>query len=189
MGANESTEKDPEQIYFGYRILNVAPSSPSSSSTLCSYFDFIFSLSTPSLPFQPLNNPSTNFNKIIKTAYSNNETVTFKVFNLKNRKQRIVTIKPSKWEGLGLLGITLRPDTYYDDLPNSIKILSLEENGAADKAGLEGGEWILGTEEKGVKGVEDFGRMFSSFCYDSDWRRRVGDGGWRGIFARVGGRG
>ncbi|GMH97049.1 hypothetical protein TrVE_jg9035 [Triparma verrucosa] len=145
MGGTDSTLQNSEANYFGYRILNVAPSSPSSSSpVLCTYFSIITSIHTPSRPLS-------EFTDVIRECASLQKEVKLEIFNLKSRRRDYITVLPKPSPSyLGLLGLTLRPTSYYDDLPNCLRIL-LSTNDF-----LKEGEWILGTEDRNVDGVKGF---------------------------------
>jgi len=157
MGGTDSTLQNSEANYFGYRILNVAPSSPASSSpVLCTYFSIITSIHTPPRPLS-------SFTSVIRECAHLKKEVKLEIFNLKSRSRDYITVLPAPSPSyLGLLGLTLRPTSYYDDLPNCLRILT------SSNEKLKEGEWILGTEERNVDGV----RVFEEVCEGGEEVRR-----------------
>eukprot|EP01042_Synura_sphagnicola_P036209 gene36209-46333_t len=92
----------------GYRVLGVQAQSPSSYCGLVSYFDFIVAANGI-----PLKTVDTTFISIIKS--SEEKPLTLTIYNYKNRSLRDVVMVPSrKWPGEGMVGATIRFDSFED---------------------------------------------------------------------------
>lgn len=130
----------------GYRVLGVQAQSPSSYCGLVSFFDFI--VAANGIPLKTLD---TTFISIIKA--SEDKPLTLTVYNYKNHSVRDVVMVPSRrWPGEGMLGATIRFDTFEDAEEQLIHVLEVEENSPAEIAGLQPGEdYLLGTAEKTFK--------------------------------------
>jgi len=74
--------------------------------------------------------------------------VTMIVFNTKMQKSRKVTLTPNNtWGGIGLLGVTIRLDTYYAALSCILRILTVPTNSPGAIAGLvQGTDYLLGSD-------------------------------------------
>lgn len=76
--------------------------------------------------------------------------MTLSIYNTKNHTTREVVVVPSrKWPGEGMLGATIRFDSYKDCDDQLVHVLEVEPNSPADIAGLQGeDDYLLGTLEK-----------------------------------------
>lgn len=76
--------------------------------------------------------------------------MTLTIYNTKNHTQREVVVVPSrKWPGEGMLGATIRFDSYEDCDDQLVHVLEVEVNSPAEIAGLQAGsDYLLGTLEK-----------------------------------------
>lgn len=130
----------------GYRVLGVQAQSPSSYCGLVSFFDFI--VAANGIPLKTLD---ASFISIIKE--SEDKQLTLTVYNYKNHSLRDVVMVPSsQWPGEGMLGATIRFDTFEDAEEQFIHVLEVEENSPAEIAGLQPSEdFLLGTAEKSFK--------------------------------------
>lgn len=127
----------------GYRILGVQSHSPASYTDLVAHFDFI--VAANNIPLQTLD---TTFIEIIKA--SEDKPLTLTIYNTKNHTLREVVVVPTrKWPGEGMLGATIRFDSFQDCDDQVVHVLDLEVNSPADIAGLKpGSDYMLGTLEK-----------------------------------------
>ncbi|RYG63210.1 hypothetical protein EON64_16380 [archaeon] len=75
------------------------------------------------------------------------------VFNTKNHTLRELVVVPSRrWAGEGLLGLTIRFDSFKGADEHMLHVLEVTRDGPADIAGLQPlDDYLLGTAEK-VKG-------------------------------------
>lgn len=139
MGNSVSAE---ESESVGYRVLGVQPRSPATGAGLVSFFDFV--VAVDGIELKELN--STLIDKI---KASENSTLTCSVFNIKSRQTREVSIIPSRsWGGQGMLGVTIRFDTFYKADEHLVKVLSVAPGGPAMAAGLKADDYLLGTAER-----------------------------------------
>ncbi len=96
----------PSAESFGFRVLNVQGDSPGYHAQLVSFFDFIVAANG-----MRMDTDDTTFVEII--AAHKDKALTVTVYNCKTETTRDVVIKPNtSWGGAGLLGITIRYDSY-----------------------------------------------------------------------------
>lgn len=127
----------------GYRVLGVQPQSPASGAGLVSFFDFV--VECDGVELKELD--STLIDKI---KGFEDKPLGCKIYNIKSRTSRDVTITPSRnWGGQGMLGVTIRFDTYYKADERLVRVLEVEEQGPASLAGFTPGtDYLLGTAER-----------------------------------------
>ncbi len=72
------------------------------------------------------------------------------IYNCKNRSFREVVLVPStKWPGEGMLGVTIRFDSYHDAEEHLCHVLEVAPNSPAELAGLVAStDYLLGTAER-----------------------------------------
>lgn len=73
------------------------------------------------------------------------------VYNSKTKTERTVTLTPSRtsWSGDGLLGVTIRFDTYANCDENVCRVCEVDDESPAQMAGLiSDSDYILGSAEK-----------------------------------------
>lgn len=138
-----------EMARVGYRVLGVQPNSPSSRVGLVSYFDFIVEANGV-----PLRTLDSTFIELIKAF--KDKPLPIVVYNTKAGYAREVIITPStNWSGEGMLGITIRFDTYFNADENLCRVLEVETNSPAELAGLQPmKDFLLGTAEKVFKNTD-----------------------------------
>ncbi|KAH8074507.1 golgi reassembly stacking protein [Aureococcus anophagefferens] len=124
MGQGASAE---EADATGYRVLGVQPNSPASDVGLVSFFDFV-----------------------VAVDGSEDRPLPCVVYNLKSRQTRSVTITPTRnWGGQGMLGVTIRFDTYHKADEHLVRVLEVAPGSPAEIAGLRAGtDYLLGTAER-----------------------------------------
>ena len=63
--------------------------------------------------------------------------------------RKVVLVPSRSWPGEGMLGVTIRFDTYLDAEEHLCRVLDVEVNSPAELAGLiPGKDYLLGTAEK-----------------------------------------
>lgn len=127
----------------GYRVLGVQPNSPASDVGLVSFFDFV--VAVDGVELRELD--STFIDKI---KASEDRPLPCVVYNLKSRQTRSVTITPTRnWGGQGMLGVTIRFDTYHKADEHLVRVLEVAPGSPAEIAGLRAGtDYLLGTAER-----------------------------------------
>jgi hypothetical protein len=133
----------------GYRILGVQSQSPASYTGLVAYFDFIVAANRV-----PLKTLDTTFIGLIKA--SEEKPLTLTIYNYKNHSAREVVLVPSRrWPGEGMLGATIRFDSFLDAEDHVIHVLEVEPNSPAEIAGLQPeSDFLLGTAEKSFRDTD-----------------------------------
>ncbi|KAG5175861.1 GRASP55/65 PDZ-like domain-containing protein [Tribonema minus] len=148
MGNTASDEGD-ESTCVGYRVLGVQPNSPASAVGLVSFFDFI--VAANGIPLQQLDS---TLMEMIKA--SENKPLPITVYNYKSDSLRSITITPSRkpyYEGM--LGVTIRFDSYFQADDHLVRVLSVVKNSPAHIAGLmPETDYLLGTAERVFKDTD-----------------------------------
>jgi hypothetical protein len=144
---NSPSQEEVENV--GYRVLGVQAESPASSCGLVSFFDFI--IEANGIPLKTLDS---TFIDLIKS--SEDVVLPIRVYNSKSGVTRDVALVPSrKWPGEGMLGITIRFDTYHNVDEDVVHILDVEAGSPADLAGLQAdSDYLLGTSERVFKSID-----------------------------------
>lgn len=157
MGNQASGVSDGEKV--GYRILGVQDQSPAASCGLVPYFDFIVAANGTSL-----NTLDSTFVDIIQVhklgvlfplsqifQAHENKQLNLTIYNYKTDTLRNIIVTPSRssWSGDGLLGVTIRFDSYAHAEEYVCRVCEVIEESPADLAGLQANEdYILGSAEK-----------------------------------------
>jgi len=146
MGNSSSLD---EQEKVGYRVLGVQASSPSAKVGLVSFFDFIVAANNVSL-----RTLDTTLIDLIR-EHEDRELM-LRVYNWKNNTLRDVVLTPSrKWPGEGMLGVTIRFDSFFEAEEHLCHVLEVEPDSPAELAGLQAGsDYLLGTTEKVFKDTD-----------------------------------
>lgn len=146
MGQGASQE---EIESVGYRVLGVQPNSPASNAELVSFFDFVVAANN-----YPLKVLDQKFVEMIKESESRPLPLT--IFNIKSETTRDVVITPQRnWGGQGMLGVTIRFDSYWRADEALVRVLEVLPDSPADDAGLEANnDYLLGTAEVVFKDTE-----------------------------------
>lgn len=124
-------------------MLGVQPKSPASGAGLVSFFDFV--VECDGVELKELD--STFIDKI---KGSENKPLKCKIYNIKSRMSREVAITPSRsWGGQGMLGVTIRFDTYFKADEHLVRVLDVVDGSPAQIAGLKPEkDYLLGTAER-----------------------------------------
>jgi hypothetical protein len=146
MGNGQSQEEIDK---VGYRVLGVQPGSPAANGGLVSFFDFI--VVANGIPLKTLDS---TFIDLIKN--SEDKPLPLQVYNCKNHSVREIILVPSRqWAGEGMLGVTIRFDTFLDAEEHLCRVLEVEADSPAELAGLiPGRDYLLGTAEKVFKDTD-----------------------------------
>ena len=144
---NSTSQEQSDKV--GYRVLGVQASSPSAKVGLVSFFDFIVAANDVEL-----RNLDTTLIELIKEH--EDKELLLKVYNCKNNTLRDVVLTPSrKWPGEGMLGVTIRFDSYFEADEHLCHVLDVEADSPAELAGLcAGSDYLLGTTEKVFKDTD-----------------------------------
>jgi len=151
MGNETSSE------YCGYRVLSVQKNSPGFVAGLDPYFDFVVAANNVQLLSE-----DNAFLDII--AQNSGKELELIVYNSKRDGTRMCTIIPrSDWGGQGLLGITIRFDSFENANENVIHILSVKPGSPADVAGIKADDdYVLGTAEMVFHDMEELALCFEA---------------------------
>ena len=150
MGNSNSSDHDDEAFgKVGYRVLGVQPNSPASKIGLVSFFDFIVAANGV-----PLTTLDKTFIELIKS--SEDKPLPLKVYNCKSKNIRDLELVPSRnWPGEGMLGVTIRFDSYHNAEEDLCHVTEVDPDSPADLAGLmPETDYLLGTLEKVFKTTE-----------------------------------
>jgi hypothetical protein len=150
--------------YCGYRVLSVQPNSPGEEAGLDPYFDFVVAANNVQL----LSEDNVFLDIISEHEAKDLELI---VYNSKRDETRSCTIKPTRdWGGNGLLGITIRFDSFENAHENVIHILTVKPNSPADRAGINPGEdYILGTAEAVFHDMDEL-----AMCFEANINKPIG---------------
>ena len=102
----------------GFRVLAVQKGSPGAKAGLVSFFDII--LGTTEHRFQ---NDDDLFQKLL--SKHKNSKITLSVYNIKACTVREVVLIPMEWKGKGLLGVTIRFDSWEEDEGHYLHVLNV----------------------------------------------------------------
>eukprot|EP00615_Pteridomonas_danica_P005190 CAMPEP_0114328528 /NCGR_PEP_ID=MMETSP0101-20121206/464_1 /TAXON_ID=38822 ORGANISM="Pteridomonas danica, Strain PT" /NCGR_SAMPLE_ID=MMETSP0101 /ASSEMBLY_ACC=CAM_ASM_000211 /LENGTH=255 /DNA_ID=CAMNT_0001457875 /DNA_START=40 /DNA_END=804 /DNA_ORIENTATION=- len=146
MGQTPSQE---EIDSVGYRVLGVQPNSPAASAGLVSFFDFVVAANN-----YPLKVLDQKFVEMIKE--SENKALPLTIYNIKSETTRDVVITPRRnWGGQGMLGVTIRFDSFWRAEEALVRVLEVKPDSPAELAGLEAEkDYLLGTAEKVFKDTD-----------------------------------
>jgi C-terminal processing protease CtpA/Prc len=133
----------------GYRVLGVQSNSPAASAGLVSFFDFVVAANN-----YPLKVLDQKFVEMIKE--SENKALPLTIYNIKSETTRDVVITPRRnWGGQGMLGVTIRFDSYWRAEEALVRVLEVMPDSPAELAGLEAEkDYLLGTAEKVFKDTD-----------------------------------
>ncbi|GAB9462561.1 Golgi reassembly stacking protein grasp65, contains pdz domain [Globisporangium polare] len=139
-----------EAAYCGFRVLGIQEQSPASRAGFVSFFDFILEANGIRLDTKD----STLMELI---AQSEDRPMQLSVYNVKSQTTRELELTPSReWPGKGLLGVTIRFDSYEGAEDQLLHVLNVVVNSPAHKAGLKPeSDYLLGTPERVFRDPED----------------------------------
>ncbi|KAF4143633.1 GRASP55/65 PDZ-like domain [Phytophthora infestans] len=134
----------------GFRVLGIQEQSPSSAVGFVSFFDFILEANGIRLDTK-----DATLMELI--AQSEDRPMQLRVFNVKAQTTRELQLTPSrKWPGKGLLGVTIRFDSYEGAEDQLLHVLNVEDSSPAERAGLRAdSDYLLGTPERVFADSED----------------------------------
>ncbi|XXQ35075.1 PDZ GRASP-type domain-containing protein [Plasmodiophora brassicae] len=151
MGTAGSRDLDADAVAAGWRITEIRPGSPSASSDLIPFFDFI--IGAGDVVFT---NDEKDMFRVIQDHIG--KPLDFRVWNSMTQSVRECSITPSTWSGDGVLGLVIKYDDLdFDSTPPSIHVLDIFPNSPSSKAGLQAfDDYLLGTPEVVFVGLEEF---------------------------------
>lgn len=134
----------------GFRVLGIQEMSPASAVGFVSFFDFILEANGIRLDTK-----DATFMELI--AQSEDRPMQLRVFNVKAQTMRELLLTPSrKWPGKGLLGVTVRFDSYEGAEDQLLHVLSVATSSPAERAKLRANsDYLLGTPERVFADAED----------------------------------
>jgi len=109
---------------------------------------------------------------------SEDNPLPLQIYNWKDRSFREIILTPSrKWPGEGMLGVTIKFDSYRDAEEQILHVLEVETNSPAEIAGLQPfKDYILGTAERAFLDADSLSQELLSnldkpvefYVYNSD---------------------
>lgn len=142
----------------GYRILQVHDQSPASDKELVPWFDFIVEANGYAMDLD-------DGSLVALISDHENQEINFLVYNTKNTTLRMVKITPKrKWdsgiEGQGMLGLTIKFDTFENSDEDVIHVLQVAKDSPAYNAGLESfNDYILGAPFMVFQDLDDLNEI------------------------------
>ncbi len=142
----------------GYRILQVHDQSPASGKELVPWFDFIVEANGYAMDLD-------DGSLVALISDHENQEINFLVYNTKNATLRMVKITPKrKWdsgiEGQGMLGLTIKFDTFENSDEDVIHVLQVTNDSPAYNAGLESfNDYILGAPFMVFQDLDDLNEI------------------------------
>uniref|UniRef100_M4C4E4 PDZ GRASP-type domain-containing protein n=1 Tax=Hyaloperonospora arabidopsidis (strain Emoy2) TaxID=559515 RepID=M4C4E4_HYAAE len=90
-------------------------------------------------------------------AQSEDRPMRLQVYNAKTQATRELKLTPSrKWPGKGLIGVTIRFDSYEGVEDQLVHVLNVVDSSPAERAGLRAGsDYLLGTPDRVFTDAED----------------------------------
>ncbi|RLN93005.1 hypothetical protein BBJ28_00025411 [Nothophytophthora sp. Chile5] len=134
----------------GFRVLGIQEQSPAAAVGFVSFFDFILEANGIRLDTR-----DATLMELI--AQSEDRPMRLQVYNVKAQASRELQLTPSrKWPGKGLLGVTIRFDSYEGAEDQLLHVLNVEQSSPAERAGLRAGsDYLLGTPERVFADADD----------------------------------
>ncbi|KAE9029174.1 hypothetical protein PR003_g2957 [Phytophthora rubi] len=154
LAAREEPDRDDAAVEggecCGYRVLGIQEQSPAAAVGFVSFFDFILEANGIRLDTR-----DATLMELI--AQSEDRPMQLQVFNVKAQSTRELQLTPSrKWPGKGLLGVTIRFDSYEGAEDQLLHVLNVAEASPAERAGLRAdSDYLLGTPERVFTDAED----------------------------------
>jgi predicted metalloprotease with PDZ domain len=144
---NSASQEEIDAV--GYRVLGVQPNSPAACAGLVSFFDFVVAANE-----YPLKALDQVFVEMIKE--SENKPLPLTIYNIKSETTRDVVITPRRnWGGQGMLGVTIRFDSFWRAEESLVRVLEVLPDSPAELAGLEPEkDYLLGTAERVFKDTD-----------------------------------
>ncbi|TYZ57355.1 hypothetical protein PybrP1_012955 [[Pythium] brassicae (nom. inval.)] len=140
----------PDAACCGFRVLGIQEQSPASRAGFVSFFDFILEANGIRLDTKD----STLMELI---AQSEDRPMRLSVYNVKSQTTRELELTPTRgWPGKGLLGVTIRFDSYEGAEDQLLHVLNVVQDSPAHQAGLRPeSDYLLGTPERVFRDPED----------------------------------
>jgi len=147
----------------GYRVLAIQENSPACREGIVPFFDFIVAANG-----EPVTTEDGTFVRVIREFENKHLTIT--LYNCKCKSMRQLAFVPRRgWGGDGLLGLTIKFDSFEDADDNVIHILDVKDNSPAQKAGFEPyNDYLLGTPYSVFKDLDDLSDLVMEVSYEND---------------------
>eukprot|EP00922_Rhytidocystis_sp_ex-Travisia-forbesii_P041443 GHVS01061905.1.p1 GENE.GHVS01061905.1~~GHVS01061905.1.p1 ORF type:complete len:481 (+),score=64.49 GHVS01061905.1:233-1675(+) len=168
MGAGQSDANG------GFRIFKVSRNSPAERAGLEVFFDYIVEIDDLQVIHASEESQRSFFEKVQQCV---NQQIKLVVYNMRTKQFRDVYVTPAKWGGSGLLGATVRYDTFESAGTQGVRVLDVFTNSPAALAGLVPySDYILGTADIAFKDLDELiesvsthvGRQLSLYVYNSE---------------------
>ncbi|GMH58924.1 hypothetical protein TrRE_jg566, partial [Triparma retinervis] len=131
---SENTSENASQSASKNASKNASSSSSSSSS------------SPPPPPIDCNSTSGPALMSMITYSLTHSIPLLLHVHNTKSLSLRRIPLQPKNFDGVGVLGLTIKADTYYRAFECSVKVMQVEDDGPALLAGIKSGQYLLGTE-------------------------------------------
>ncbi|KAK1939734.1 hypothetical protein X943_002718 [Babesia divergens] len=128
MGANSSTVMPPG----GLRVHRVYPNGPGEEAGFEVFFDYILEANNNRY-CDDSEETLMRFTSFI--ASQENQEVTLNVYNARKKSLRLIKMTPRKWDGTGLLGLSVR-FSEFSAMDEGAHVINVHEGSPASKAGL-----------------------------------------------------
>jgi len=147
----------------GYRVLAIQENSPACKEGLVPFFDFIVEANGVRLVQE-----DGTFVRIIKSFEGKPLTIT--LYNCKCHQERKVSFVPRRgWGGDGLLGLTIKFDSYEDSDEQVFHVLEVAQNSPSSEAGFESNtDYILGTPYSTFTDLDDLYDLIAEVAAENE---------------------
>ncbi|GBG31650.1 Golgi reassembly-stacking protein 2 [Hondaea fermentalgiana] len=168
-GAAEAAAKSEDLPDFlrerpsGYRVLAIQENSPACREGIVPFFDFIVKANEV-----PLQIEDGTFVQIIRAF--ENKPLTITIFNCKCKQLRKLSFVPRRgWGGDGLLGLTIKFDTFADADEKVVHVLDVVPKSPANLAGLQPHtDYLLGTPYMAFSDLDELFDLVSEVAAEND---------------------
>ncbi len=156
----------------GYRVINVFKSSPCAGLPIEPMIDFLIYPASYEEAESGL-----SFNEFVELNEGRELELTF--FNIASQAPWKTHVTPKKWEGKGLLGITMNQEDFATAHTRVIRVMNFLVSSPLHKAGFRSqSDYILGTESCSFADLDEFrthvqariGQEIALFVYNSEDR-------------------
>mmetsp|Transcript_1567 Transcript_1567/g.3664 ORF Transcript_1567/g.3664 Transcript_1567/m.3664 type:complete len:563 (-) Transcript_1567:232-1920(-) len=182
MGADQSVDAGPGPSYeppelpeflqgspTGYRVLAIQENSPACREGIVPFFDFIVEANGAGLQQE-----DGTFVQTIRAF--ENKPLTITLFNIKCKQLRQLSFVPRRgWGGDGLLGLTIKFDSFKDADDKVIHILDVVQGSPAAEAGLQPHtDYLLGTPYTAFADVDELFDLVSEVAAENEFSKPRG---------------
>ncbi|KAK2195110.1 bifunctional GRASP-type PDZ domain/PDZ superfamily/GRASP55-65 [Babesia duncani] len=126
----------------GLRVHRVYPNGPGETANIEVFFDYILEADNNAYT-DDTDETLSNFTNYV--SKKENEEITLNIFNARKRTTRLVKIVPKKWDGVGLLGISVK-FSEFTAMDEGARVVNVYDDSPARAAGLiPFTDYLLGT--------------------------------------------